>query len=139
MSRPSKRRRTDNAQTSFGAPTEDDTPSARQTASSISPSGYSVRSPPNLDRMVSSLTTLCARAFIHSLKGLTEDNVIWERQKEWLEALPDHIIPKLFAMLRAEVPDQLISPFITKVSQVSRIPNQQDSGWMGSSSFADNP
>ncbi|EIN13545.1 RNI-like protein [Punctularia strigosozonata HHB-11173 SS5] len=108
---PTKRRRTDRAGNTLviGAPNEDDLPSAR-TTSTITSTAYSTRSVQ--PSHVPALTTLCARAFIHSLKLLTNGGN-WESQKQWLEHLPDHIVPRLFAMMRAEVPDALTSPFMT--------------------------
>jgi hypothetical protein len=114
-----KRRRTGRTThvSGIGAPTEDDLPSARTTAT-VSSAALSTRSVQAAH--VPALTNLCARAFVHHLNYLCKEEQRWEHQKWWLQALPDHIIPRLFAIMRTEVPDKLISPFITTVRCLKR-------------------
>ena len=47
---------------------------------------------------------------------LAKDEQLWESTRHWLKLLPDALVPKLFAMLRASCPTVLTHPFIKAVS-----------------------
>ncbi|KAG6911822.1 hypothetical protein DXG01_000069 [Tephrocybe rancida] len=88
---------------SFGAPSELDIPStAQQNPSSSASSTRNIgpTAPP-------ALTTICARVFVENFLKLRENEDTWSRASESLAALPDSLIPKIFAMLRNLYPTYL--------------------------------
>lgn len=100
----------------IGAPTEDDSPSAQQPTSSSS-SSSSTRVVPPL--YVPALTTLSARVFVANLRKLSEDKARWRKVQRWIDAVPDAIVPNLFAMLRASWPRLLNDALVSNVSYYS--------------------
>lgn len=98
----------------IGAPTEDDSPSAQQPTSS---SSSSTRVVPPL--YVPALTTLSARVFVANLRKLSEDKARWRKVQRWIDAVPDAIVPNLFAMLRASWPRLLNDALVSNVSYYS--------------------
>jgi hypothetical protein len=108
----SKRQRTGQLP-SFGAPDAvSDSTSIQQNVPSSSAS--STRSLPIFT--VPALTTLCGRVFAANFVKLRNNNKIWERKiSDDLRAIPDSLIPKLFAMLRASCPTYLKHEFIVTV------------------------
>jgi len=95
----------------IGAPTEDDSPSAQRPTSSSSSSTRVV--PPF---HVPALTTLSARVFVANLRKLSEDEARWRKIQRWIDAVPDAIVPNLFAMLRTSWPRLLNDALISHVS-----------------------
>ncbi|KDQ63818.1 hypothetical protein JAAARDRAFT_29865 [Jaapia argillacea MUCL 33604] len=102
-SAPGKRRRISEKQPEFGAPSDADLPSAR--APSTSSSVYSTRTLPS-DRILP-LTTMCARIFGNNMLKLSVNEESWATTREWLNLLPDTMIPKILAILSATCPTRL--------------------------------
>jgi hypothetical protein len=100
MSRVKKQRTGDFA--SAAVPT--DTPSS--SASSTRPLPLST---------VPALTTLCARVFVANFVQLRNHEDRWEHVSVYLKALPDVLVPKIFAMLRRVCPTYLTHEFIVTV------------------------
>ncbi|KAF8078433.1 RNI-like protein [Lyophyllum atratum] len=101
-SKSSKRQRTGGL-ASFGAPSEADKPSTQHNIPSSSVSS-------TRDLALSTtptLTTLCARVFATKFVKLKDNGDIWARLSAHLTALPDVLIPKLFAMLQSSCPTYL--------------------------------
>lgn len=67
-----------------------------------------------------SLTTCCARAFVRHLEKLSADKHAWEAVLGWLKLIPEPLVPKLFAMLKAAHPTLLRSEFIVCVSTCTK-------------------
>ncbi|KAJ7225817.1 RNI-like protein [Mycena pura] len=110
---PPKRRRTSKKE--FGAPTEDDLPSAASGTSDLS-SAPSTR-PPRYTT-VPTLTALCSRVFAENyvrLRGSEPDvqNQVWPRMTTHLKALPDNLLPRLLADLVRVCPTFLTSVFLS--------------------------
>ncbi|KAG6842505.1 hypothetical protein C0991_000031 [Blastosporella zonata] len=102
-----KKQRTGGLQ-SFGAPSELDTPSnVRQDPSSSASSTRDIGpgTPP-------ALSTLCARVFVLNFVKLRQNKETWERVSQWLTALPDILIPKIFLMLQNSYPTYLAHEII---------------------------
>lgn len=108
----SSRARSAKRQRTFGAPTEDDDPNA-QVSQSRYKNAVSTRS---IDGQLPTLTTFCARAFVKHIEKLSADKNAWEAVLEWLKLIPEPLVPKLFAMLKAVHPTLLRSEFIVCVS-----------------------
>lgn len=106
-SRPIKRQRT------FGAPTEDDAPSRQFEPKEFNDDRISTRVVTSPG--VPTLTTLCARVFVKNIQRLSSDPRMWDPTREWLKLIPDALINKLFAMLRASCPNILSHGFIIAV------------------------
>ncbi|TFK57375.1 RNI-like protein [Heliocybe sulcata] len=106
-SRPAKRRRTGGVP-AFGAPTEDDTFPTQTDVPFSSALSTRTLTPDH----VPTLTTLCARVFVANIRKLAKDEETWAATREWLKAVPDPIIPKIFSMLRASCPTVLSHGFI---------------------------
>jgi len=104
--RPAKRQRT------FGAPTEDDDPTVRFSQGRYK-NAVSTRI---VDGPLPTLTTCCARAFVRHINKLSADQGAWEAVLGWLKLIPEPLVPKLFAMLKAAHPTLLRSEFIVCVS-----------------------
>jgi len=64
---------------------------------------------------VPALTTLCARVFVANFVELRNDEDRWDRVQVHLNALPDLLVPKIFAMLRRTRPTYLKHEFIVTV------------------------
>lgn len=111
--RPSKRRR-DGQLPSFGAPDKSDMTSAQQNTPSSSTA--SIRSLPT--STIPTLTTLCGRVFVVNFVELRNSTLWWRKISNDLRAIPDPLIPKLFAMLRASCPTYLKHEFIVTVSNL---------------------
>lgn len=104
--RPAKRQRR------FGAATEDDDPNVHLSQGRYQ-NPVSTRS---VGGPLPSLTTCCARAFVKHLEKLSADQYAWEAVLGWLKLIPEPLVPKLFAMLKAAHPTLLKSEFIVCVS-----------------------
>lgn len=104
--RPTKRQRT------FGAPTEDDDPTA-QLSQGRYKNAVSTRS---VGGSLPTLATYCARAFVRHIEKLSADQSAWEAVLGWLKLIPEPLVPKLFAMLKSAHPTLLRSEFIVCVS-----------------------
>ncbi|KAG6813088.1 hypothetical protein H0H92_014147 [Tricholoma furcatifolium] len=89
---------------SFGAPSDSDVPfvSPDQDPSSSASSTriVGISAPP-------ALTTICARVFVTNFLKLRKDTNTWSRTSHFLRALPDVLIPKIFAMLCNSYPTYL--------------------------------
>lgn len=110
---PAKRRRAGHSNVpNFGAPTEADTSLNNQRANPSSSQSSTRRLPVET---VPALTTLCARKFVVSFVKLRNNEAVWGGVARHLQILPDHIVPKVFAMLRAERPTYLKHELITTV------------------------
>ena len=110
--RPTKRQRT------FGAPTEDDDPTAQ-----LSQGRYrNTVSTRNISGPLPTLTTCCARAFVRNAEKLSADRDAWESVLGWLKLIPEPLVPKLFAMLKSAHPTLLRSELIVCVSAHVEIP-----------------
>jgi hypothetical protein len=107
---PHKRKRTGTS-TEFGAPSEADLPFAQNNIPS--PAASSTRTLPITS--VPTLSTLCAQIFVANLAKLSRSESTWEPTRQWLKVLPDSLVPKIFAMLRASCPTILSEPFIVAV------------------------
>jgi len=110
----SKKRQRTAAVPSFGAPADSDNPSAQR--NDPSPSASSTRTLPILT--VPTLTSLCARVFAANFVSLRNDEIHWERISGHFRSLPDHFIPKLFAILRRSCPTYLKHEFIVTVGMM---------------------
>jgi hypothetical protein len=64
---------------------------------------------------VPALTTLCARVFVANFVKLKSHKDSWDRVSVHLNALPDILVPKIFAMLRKAWPSYLAHEFIVTV------------------------
>ncbi|KIM84624.1 hypothetical protein PILCRDRAFT_390629 [Piloderma croceum F 1598] len=102
----SKRQRT--GPPAFGEASEADSPSAQNNIPSSSALSTRNISPIT----VPALTTLCARVFVANLVNLSKHERTWKPTRRRLKALPDALVPKIFAMLRASCPTVLNNPFI---------------------------
>lgn len=110
--RPTKRQRT------FGAPTEDDDPTAP-----LSQARYkNVASTRTVGGPLPTLTTCCARAFVRHIDKLSADPNSWEAVLRWLKLIPEPLVPKLFAVLKSTHPTLLKSEFIVCVSAHVKFP-----------------
>lgn len=110
---PTKRRR------AFGAPTEDDDPAVQ-----LSQGRYkNAASTRTVGGPLPTLVTCCARAFVRHINELSADQNAWEAVLGWLKLIPEPLVPKLFAMLKAVHPTLLRSEFIVCVS--ARVKVQQ--------------
>jgi len=110
--RPPKRQRT------FGAPTEDDDPTAQ-----LSQARYkNAASTRTVGGPLPTLTTCCARAFVRHIEKLSADPNSWEAVLMWLKLIPEPLVPKLFAMLKSTHPTLLKSEFIVCVSAYAKFP-----------------
>jgi hypothetical protein len=111
--RPAKKRRLGTS-LAFGAPSESDLPSAQQN----NPSSFALSTRTFPTASIPALTTLCARVFVSNVRNLAEDPAghVWRRTRRWLKALPDPLVPKVFAMLKASCPMVLSDAFISAVS-----------------------
>ena len=112
-----KRARTDKG---IGAPTEDDLLTAQNASNHPSSSALSTRLPPS--SKVPALTTLCARVFVANVVGLGKDEDAWGGVRLWLKALPEYLVPKIFAMLSVACPTRLRSDIIIPVSRATATP-----------------
>ncbi|KII93332.1 hypothetical protein PLICRDRAFT_171104 [Plicaturopsis crispa FD-325 SS-3] len=106
--RPLKRRKTAQSSRVFGAPLDDDSPSAQMNPTTSS-SSLSTRS---LYFSVPALTTLCARVFVANLGELAQNSRRWNHSKKGLKELPDFMVPRIFTMLRNACPTILNHAFI---------------------------
>ena len=104
--RPTKRQRT------FGAPTEDDDPTAQRSQGRYK-NTVSTRS---IGAPLPTLTTCCARAFVRHIEKLSADQNAWEAVVGWLKLIPEPQVQKLFVMLKSTHPTLLRSEFIVCVS-----------------------
>jgi hypothetical protein len=95
----------------FAAPSEADLPFAQNNIPS--PAAASTRTLPVTS--VPALSTLCARVFVANLAKLSQRESTWKPTRECLKILPDSLVPKIFAMLRASCPTILSEPFIVAV------------------------
>ncbi|KAF9654328.1 RNI-like protein [Thelephora ganbajun] len=102
QARPTKRQR------AFGAPTEDDDPTARLSQGQYK-NAVSTRS---VGGPLPTLATYCARAFVRHIGKLSADQNAWEAVLGWLKLIPEPLVPKLFAMLKTAHPTLLRSEFI---------------------------
>jgi hypothetical protein len=98
----------------FGEASEADSPSAQNNIPSSS--ALSTRSLPSTT--VPALTTLCARIFVANLIDLSKDEHTWKHTRRRLKALPDVLVPKIFAMLRTSCPTVLHNTFIIAVRDI---------------------
>ena len=108
----SRARSTKRQRTQFGAPTEDDDPAA-QLSQGRYQNAVSTRS---IGGSLPTLTTCCARTFVRNIEKLSADKHSWEAILGWLKLIPEPLVPKLFAILKAAHPTLLRSEFITCVS-----------------------
>ncbi|KAK7064458.1 hypothetical protein R3P38DRAFT_2824667 [Favolaschia claudopus] len=92
----------------FGAPTEDDSPSAALTDSNSS--ALSTRSPRYTS--VPPLTNLCSRIFADNFVRLRNKERLWNHVSEHLKALPDSLLPRLLADLIRVCPTFLKHEFL---------------------------
>ena len=108
----SSRARSTKRQRTFGAPTEDDDPAIQlsQTRYQNPVSTRTVGGP------IPALTTCCTRAFVKNIEQLSADQHAWDAVLGWLKLIPEPLVPKLFAMLKAAHPTLLNSEFIVCVS-----------------------
>ena len=98
---------------SIGNPTEDDSPAARNSLNVPSSSASSHRTLPVT--AVPTLTSICARVFVANVPKLGEDPDVWHYIQPWLKRLPEHLVPRVFAMLREAHPNLLNQAIITAV------------------------
>lgn len=63
-----------------------------------------------------SLVTCCIRAFARHIKKLSADQRSWDAVLRWLKLIPEQLLPKIFAMLKATHPTLLNNEFIVCVS-----------------------
>ena len=96
----------------FGGPSTDDRDPLTTQLAAPSSTAFSIRSLPN--RGVPALTTLCARVFAANLEFLFRTRR--DETQEGLKRLPETVIPRLFAILRASHPSLLSHPFISTAS-----------------------
>jgi hypothetical protein len=96
----------------FGEVSEADSPSVQNNIPSSS--ALSIRGVPST--IVPALTTLCARQFVANLVNLSKHEHTWQHTRQQLRRLPDTLVPKIFAMLRASCPTLLNNAFIIAVS-----------------------
>jgi hypothetical protein len=61
------------------------------------------------------LTTLCARKFVANIGMLARNEVVWQNSHRYLKVLPEHLVPKMSAMLTASCPTLLSHAFIVAV------------------------
>jgi hypothetical protein len=117
MSQRSAKRRRSRPFPSFGAPSEADLPSVQQATPSSS--ALSTRTLPFTG--VPALTSLCARVFVSNIHYLSDDptGMLWRTTRRCLKGLPDHLLPKIFTMLKTSYPDDLTDSFITAVGILS--------------------
>lgn len=108
----SSRTRLAKRQRTFGAPTEDDDPTVQRSQSQYK-NPVSTR---NVGGPLPTLATCCARAFVRHIDKLSANQRAWEAVLEWLKLIPEPLVPKLFAMLKAAHPTLLKSEFIVCVS-----------------------
>ncbi|KAJ6519547.1 RNI-like protein [Mycena sanguinolenta] len=92
----------------FGAPTEDDSPSAALTDPSSS--ALSTRAPRYT--VVPSLTTLCSRIFAESFVRLRNNEHVWATVSVYFKSLPDTLLPRLLADLIRVCPTFLKHEFL---------------------------
>ncbi|KAG5718610.1 F-box/LRR-repeat protein 2 [Termitomyces sp. T112] len=88
---------------SFGAPSELDNISNFHQDPSSSASSTRVIGPTTPP----ALTTICARVFVTNFLELRKNEALWHRVSQSLAALPDILIPKVFAMLQNTYPTYL--------------------------------
>lgn len=108
----SSRTRATKRQRTFGAPTEDDDPTAQ-----LSQARYkNAASTRSVAGQLPTLTTCCARVFVRHIERLSAHPDSWEVVLRWLKLIPEPLVPKLFAMLKSTHPTLLKSEFIVCVS-----------------------
>ncbi|KAK7694576.1 hypothetical protein QCA50_001762 [Cerrena zonata] len=104
---PAKRRKI-----TIGAKTTDDdrllTPQTQ--SNTPSSSAWSTRVIPA--RHIPPLATLCMRVFAENLHVLAQNHQSFDSIRAWLKALPDSVVPRLFASLRSTCPTILSHAFI---------------------------
>ncbi|CAL1695972.1 unnamed protein product [Somion occarium] len=105
--RPTKRRKL-----TIGAKTSDDTdlPTPQSQSNVPSSSAWSMRTV--APDHIPPLTTLCLCVFAENLQRLAQHPSIFESLRPWLKVLPDALVPRLFATLRAICPTILSHAFI---------------------------
>ncbi|GBE78266.1 hypothetical protein SCP_0111490 [Sparassis crispa] len=103
---PTKRRRTN----PHPAAEEEDllTPQAQANAPSASALSTRVLPPTH----VLPLTTLCIRVFADNLRGLAQNPTAWEASRPYLKLLPDALVSRVFAALKATSSALLSHAFI---------------------------
>lgn len=104
-----KRRRT--VGTGIGAPSADDNRSSQVSAASTG-TAFCVRS---VFHEVPLLTSLCARVFVSHVVDMSGDASLWENTRQWLQLLPEAMVPRLFNMLRNTCPTKLSDELIEAV------------------------
>lgn len=105
-----KRRRT--VLPAFGEASDSDQPSAQNSTPSAQVSTRLL--PPDT---MPTLTTMAARIFVTNLQRLTHEDAIWGITKRYLKILPDALVSKVFAMLRASCPALLSKEFVAAVCE----------------------
>ena len=114
----SSRARATKRQRTFGAPTEDDDPTAQ-----LSQARYkNAASTRSVTGSLPTLTTCCTRAFVRHIGKLSAHPDSWEVVLRWLKLIPEPLVPKLFAMLKSTHPTLLRSEFIVCVSAHVKFP-----------------
>ncbi|KAG5644719.1 hypothetical protein DXG03_007848, partial [Asterophora parasitica] len=103
MSRRSSKRQRTGGVSSFGASFEADASSSQQNNPSSSAS--STRRLPI--SVAPALTTLCARVFAANFVRLRNNEDVWARVSSQLKALPEVLIPRIFAILQSICPTYL--------------------------------
>jgi len=58
---------------------------------------------------------LCTRVFVANVPKLGSDHSVWGKMQKLLRLLPEHLVPKLFTMLREACPQLLSQAMITAV------------------------
>ncbi|KZT06901.1 uncharacterized protein LAESUDRAFT_652672 [Laetiporus sulphureus 93-53] len=102
--RPTKRRKNGTQ------PTEEDLPTPLAQASAPTATALSIRSLPSPG--VPSLANLCIRVFAGNLAKLHSNATVWEDVRAWLKALPDYLVARVFAGLKATCPTILSNGLI---------------------------
>ena len=77
---------------------DDEIPTALNQTHAPSSTSWSIRTLPASG--ILPLTTLCMHTFAHHFRKSSFDEAAVEGLKEWLVAVPDNLIPRLFAIMK---------------------------------------
>ena len=79
---------------------EDEIPTALNQTHAPSSTSWSIRVLPFSVTGIQPLTTLCMHAFVGHFRKLASNETAVESFKEWILAVPDYLIPRLFAIMK---------------------------------------
>lgn len=94
----------------------DEIPTAHNQTHAPSSTSWSIRALPLSAASIPPLTTLCMHAFTRYFRTVSSDKTAAEGLKDWILAVPDYLIPRLFAIMKDKEiypPDEFIAAVST--------------------------